>query len=420
LLAGPIVVVLWVTIGLPMLSQLTGAAGANRLARKVVFEAQPAGPGGSGADEGAPATVAAAVISKQALAAYHAEVARRRRARAQRHAPKARPLASLTLPSPVLPESTSDSTTLATADLPKAPPAQPAEAPPPSKDNTPPDGNGATGSGDGNAGSAPSSGAGTGPDPVAEPGTGAGTGASDASGDSGGTGNGNPGSPVDPGSAGDTGKTVVHGNSDGDVGGVGGGGGGNGAGGNAGGAPSSPPAAPPVSPPPPPAAPPPPPPPPSSPPPAPPAPPPPAAPALPADIQTRNGGGPHGKPKRGDSIVFTFTSPPTPAAILPGWNGSATTVTVLIADRGSNDVLTVLNAATGVPLALGSVQLAGDYADRQNVSFAGSTMTLNGSAVTIVLGTASGRTGNEQRSGTMTWTGPGGTATESGLADNEF
>jgi hypothetical protein len=95
-------------------------------------------------------------------------------------------------------------------------------------------------------------------------------------------------------------------------------------------------------------------------------------------------------------------------------------VTVVITDKGKNDVLTVVNPTTGLPLALGSVQLAGDYADRQNVTFAGSTMTLNGSAVTIVLGTATGKVGNEQRSGSMVWAGPGGTVTESGPADNEF
>jgi hypothetical protein len=118
--------------------------------------------------------------------------------------------------------------------------------------------------------------------------------------------------------------------------------------------------------------------------------------------------------------VLTFTSAPAPSLILAGWNGSATTVTVLITDRGGNDVLTVVDPTTDMPLALGSVRLAGDYADRQNVTFAGSTMRLSGSVVTVVLGTPAGKVGNEQRSGTMIWTGPGGTATESGPADNEF
>jgi hypothetical protein len=142
---------------------------------------------------------------------------------------------------------------------------------------------------------------------------------------------------------------------------------------------------------------------------------------APADIQTTNGGGPHGKPGKGDSVVFTFAGAVSPSLILAGWNGSATTVTVAITDNAKNDVLTVVNSATGTQLpALGSVQLGGDYADRQNVTISGSTMTLSGSVVTIVLGTPAGKVGNEQKNGTMIWTTPTGTATESGPADNEF
>ena len=142
---------------------------------------------------------------------------------------------------------------------------------------------------------------------------------------------------------------------------------------------------------------------------------------APADIQTTNaGGGPRGKPRKGDSVLFTFASAFDPSLILAGWNGPATTVTVLITDSAKNDVLTVLNPATGGQLSLGSVQLAGDYADRQNVTFAGSTMTLNGATVTLVLGTPSGKVGNEQKNGTMVWTAATGTSTEPGAPDNEF
>jgi hypothetical protein len=406
-LAGPIVVVLWVTIGLPMMSQLTSAAGANRLARKVVFEAEPTASGGAGGGEGVPATAAAAVVSKKVLAAYHAEVERQARAHARRRARSTTPLANLTLPAAPRPATTTEATTLATADLPKAPPTRPADLSQPPKNAAPAAGSSSPGSGDANA----SPGSSSGGDSATGPGIGSATGGGppDASGtDDGGAGNN--GAAGSPGPGGDVG-------------------GGNAGGNGSGGAPSPPPAAPPTSPPPTPPAPSPPappapsPPPPPPPPPAPPPPPPPAAPSAPptpADVQTRNGGGPHGKPKKGDSIVFSFSSAPDPSLILPGWTGSATTVTVLITDKGKNDVLTVLNPTTGLPLALGSVQLGGDYADRQNVTIAGSTMTLSGSAVTVVLGTTAGRVGNEQKSGTMIWSGPGGTATESGPADNEF
>src|SRR5438045_374645 len=71
--ALPAVAVLWLTIGLPMLSQLTSAGGSNRFARKVVFTTQA---GGAGADASGPQTVAAATVSDQVLAAYRADVAR--------------------------------------------------------------------------------------------------------------------------------------------------------------------------------------------------------------------------------------------------------------------------------------------------------------------------------------------------------
>jgi hypothetical protein len=140
---------------------------------------------------------------------------------------------------------------------------------------------------------------------------------------------------------------------------------------------------------------------------------------APADIQTTNSGGPHGRVAKGDAVVFTFASPPDPSLILAGWNGSATTVTVRISGNGKNDVLTVLNATTGAQLALGSVQLGGNYADK-TLTMAGSTMTLSGRIVTVVLGTPSGKTHDEKKPGTMVWTAPSGTATESGPADNEF
>ena len=421
LLAGPIVVVLWVTIGLPMLSQLTSAAGVNRLTRKVVFEAQGGAPEGAGG--GAPTTEAAAIVSKQVLAAYRAEVARRERIHARRQAARSKLPAIPNLPSPALGGSATGSTMLATADVSKAPSTQPSEPSTPPKDNTPGAGSSSSTGRDASPGAAgsspaaPSTGGGTG---GSDPG-GTGSGGSGRAGDTGGGGAGNTGGA---GGNADTGETT---GDTGDTGGTGQTGGGDT--GDNGGADDNAPAPPPPAASPPPSAPPgvpsappapaaPPPPPPAAP--APPLPPPPPSAPAPADVQTTNAGGPRGKPTQGDSIVFTFTSAPAPSLILGGWNGSARTVTVLIADRGRDDVLTVLDPTTDMPLALGSVRLAGDYADRQNVTFAGSTMTLSGSVVTVVLGPPTGKVGNEQRSGTMIWTGPGGTATESGPADNEF
>jgi hypothetical protein len=51
---------------------------------------------------------------------------------------------------------------------------------------------------------------------------------------------------------------------------------------------------------------------------------------------------------------------------------------------------------------------------------AGSTMTLSGTVVTVVLGTPTGKCLHQKEAGTMVWTAPSGTATESGPDDYEF
>ena len=94
-------------------------------------------------------------------------------------------------------------------------------------------------------------------------------------------------------------------------------------------------------------------------------------------------------------------------------------MTLRINESGTNDFVTILNGGTQLA-ALGSVQLGGDYADKQNVTAAGSTMTLTGSVVRIVLGSLTGKSFQQKKVGTMIWTTPSGTASESGPADNEF
>jgi hypothetical protein len=47
-------------------------------------------------------------------------------------------------------------------------------------------------------------------------------------------------------------------------------------------------------------------------------------------------------------------------------------------------------------------------------------MTLTGNVLRVVLGTPSVKSFDQQKTGTMIWTTPSGTATESGPADNEF
>jgi hypothetical protein len=95
-------------------------------------------------------------------------------------------------------------------------------------------------------------------------------------------------------------------------------------------------------------------------------------------------GGTEGKAEKGDTIAFTFNKAPDPASIVSGWDGNGTkSVTVSITDNGTTDGLS-LSGAT-----IGSVALGGDFTSG-TTSFSGSSMSLSGSTVTIVLGTVSG------------------------------
>ena len=119
-------------------------------------------------------------------------------------------------------------------------------------------------------------------------------------------------------------------------------------------------------------------------------------------------------------MVFVFAAAPDPAAVLPGWDGSSATVTFQINDNGTNDFVTVLSAGGAQLTALGSVSLGGDYANQQNVTASGSTMFLWGKMIVVVLGTPNGKTVNQTKAGTMVWTAPTGSVTESGALDAEF
>jgi len=96
-------------------------------------------------------------------------------------------------------------------------------------------------------------------------------------------------------------------------------------------------------------------------------------------------------------------------------------VTLRITNNAKNDLVTILNGTTGAPLsALGLVQLGNNYTNPKTVTTAGSTMTLSGNVVTVVLGTPTGKWFEQKKVGTMVWTAPSGTATESGAPDTEF
>jgi hypothetical protein len=154
------------------------------------------------------------------------------------------------------------------------------------------------------------------------------------------------------------------------------------------------------------------------------------------DIQTTNvGGGTVGLAQTGDSVIFTFSEPIDPNSILAGWTGSSTPLTLRLINGtlAANDSVTIYNQANTVQLPLGSVDLGRKDYTTADVNFTGSTMTMSGSSITVVLETVSGSGPvTAVNNSTMIWT-PSTTATdraantclatpatESGAVDKEF
>lgn len=112
-----------------------------------------------------------------------------------------------------------------------------------------------------------------------------------------------------------------------------------------------------------------------------------------ADIQAVNAHGTAGRLGSGDVISYTFTETISLATVLPGWNGSATAVSVRLQDGNivnagdSNDFVDVQRS--GSQVNLGSVNLRSNFIRKNSTAvFAGtmtaSTATVNGVAVTVV------------------------------------
>jgi hypothetical protein len=181
--ALPAVAVLWLTVGLPVLSQVTGAGAGARQARNVVFSMEASGSG-TGGSSAAPQSVAAATVSNQVLASYHAEVAQGQ-ARAHAKARAKEKAAQPVLPKPTRRAHAPGTATLATADTTSTAPPQQTSSSPPSKGKSP--GTGSSG-GSGDSG-------GTGTTPPSSPVPGGDTGVS------------NPDGPPDSGNTGDIGRS---------------------------------------------------------------------------------------------------------------------------------------------------------------------------------------------------------------------
>lgn len=170
-----------------------------------------------------------------------------------------------------------------------------------------------------------------------------------------------------------------------------------------------------------------------------------------ADVQTTNvGGGANGLAEQGDTLRMTFSEPIEPQSVKAGWDGTATSAVVRLADSAllglGADAVQIFDATNTTALPLGAIQLGrSDYIGiglSGNVRFGAtgtpSTLTLAGDTLVATLGTYNAtvlvdpiRTA-AGGSGTMIWT-PVATpydraqnvlstaaASESGPADRDF
>ncbi len=151
------------------------------------------------------------------------------------------------------------------------------------------------------------------------------------------------------------------------------------------------------------------------------------------DIQTTNKiAGIVGRAEIGDSITYTFSEAIDPSSILSGWTGSATSVTLHLNNVTGGDTVTVFDSANLMQLNLGTVDLSRPGYTGGNRLFTNSTMTMSGSTITIVLGTANGATTTVGTADNMAWTPSSAAtdlagnacsatiATETGAANKEF
>lgn len=100
-------------------------------------------------------------------------------------------------------------------------------------------------------------------------------------------------------------------------------------------------------------------------------------------VQTANGGLVAGRPDAGDTITLGWSEMIDPHSILPSWPGTETAVQVYIYESSDEDILVVRTTA-GVVLALGYLELDGDYVS-SNATFT-ATMTQTAATISIRLG----------------------------------
>ena len=156
-----------------------------------------------------------------------------------------------------------------------------------------------------------------------------------------------------------------------------------------------------------------------------------------SDVQGTNGGV-NDKLDAGDTVVFTYSAPITPASILPGWSGAApAAIRVRVNNNGATDSMSFYDAANTTPLGLlaGGTVLNIDLDFVTGPTLFNATIARSASTFTVTIGTlVSGVvTATAKGKNTMVWqpssqatslaTGIAvwpTTVTETGGSDNDF
>jgi hypothetical protein len=158
-------------------------------------------------------------------------------------------------------------------------------------------------------------------------------------------------------------------------------------------------------------------------------------------IQTANaGGGTSGRAEAGDTLTITYSEQVDPNSLFAGWDGTSMNVAVVLVDGGNsaNDTIQVWDVPRLKQIAFGTIDLGrkdyltGHTYDAFGYTGTPSTMVMNGSTITITLGTPDFTADTATGSGTITWTPSASatdragnaastsTVTESGSGDKEF
>lgn len=158
------------------------------------------------------------------------------------------------------------------------------------------------------------------------------------------------------------------------------------------------------------------------------------------DVQAVNGTGSAGRVDSGDQVFFSYTNQVAPGSLLAGWDGTARTVTVRLADGSLSSGTATDDTLSVDGVALGTVNLRGNYVKRRKTVTASAVMTagttvvagVTTTTITLVLGTPSMGMPTTTVTGSMVWTPSAGArtasgtacsitpATESGTLDREF